>query len=86
MGNLPRPSKIIGVGRNYVEHAAELGHSVPTTPLFFLMPPSAIVASGDAIELPADSQQVEHEAEIGIVIGTRARSVSEAPDTRVVCG
>lgn len=86
MGTLPRPTKIIGVGRNYVAHAEELGHAVPDTPLVFLMPPSAVIGSGDAIELPSDSRHVEHEAEIGIVIGRRARTVSEADAMQFVAG
>lgn len=86
METLPRPSKIIGIGRNYLAHALELGNTVPDTPLFFLMPPSAIVGPGEAIELPSDSQQVEHEAEIGVVIGVRARSVPERDAMGVVAG
>ena len=63
------PSKIVCVGRNYVEHAAELGNPMPTEPLLFLKAPSAIIASGEAIQLPAESVQVEHEGELGVVIG-----------------
>jgi len=74
--SMSRPSKIVCIGRNYSEHAKELGHDVPKEPLFFLKPPSSIVASGDAIELPPQSQQVEHEGEIGLVIGKRLRRVA----------
>jgi 2-keto-4-pentenoate hydratase/2-oxohepta-3-ene-1,7-dioic acid hydratase in catechol pathway len=56
------------VGRNYVAHAAELGNVVPERPLLFFKPPSAIIGNGEAIVLPSTSQQVEHEAEIGVVI------------------
>ena len=66
-----RPSKIVCVGRNYVEHAREHGAEVPKAPLLFLKPPSALIGHGDPIILPPASSQVEHEAEIGIVIGTR---------------
>ena len=82
--NLPRPSKIVCVGRNYLEHARELGNEMPERPLLFLKPPSALIASGDPIRLPAASQQVEHEAEIGVVIGTRAVDVSEEDALRYV--
>src|SRR5690349_21685308 len=60
---LERPSKIVCIGRNYAEHAKELGNDTPKEPLFFLKPPSSIVESGDAIELPKQSKQVEHEGE-----------------------
>jgi 2-keto-4-pentenoate hydratase/2-oxohepta-3-ene-1,7-dioic acid hydratase in catechol pathway len=73
----PRPSKIVCVGRNYAAHARELGNDVPDRPLLFLKPPSALIGDGDAIELPADSQRVEHEAEIGVVISRQARHVDE---------
>jgi len=58
---LERPSKIVCIGRNYAEHAKELGNDTPKEPLFFLKPPSSIVESGDAIDLPKQSKQVEHE-------------------------
>ena len=73
---LARPSKIVCIGRNYSEHAKELGHDVPKEPLFFLKPPSSIICDGDAIELPPQSQQVEHEGEIGLVIGKRLKQAS----------
>ena len=73
---LARPSKIVCIGRNYSEHAKELGHDVPKEPLFFLKPPSSIIGDGDAIELPPQSQQVEHEGEIGLVIGKRLKQAS----------
>jgi 2-keto-4-pentenoate hydratase/2-oxohepta-3-ene-1,7-dioic acid hydratase in catechol pathway len=71
------PTKIICVGRNYKDHAAELGNQMPSEPLLFLKAPSAIVASGDFIELPALSHQVEHEGELGVVIGRVARNLGE---------
>ena len=74
------PSKIVCVGRNYREHAAELGNKMPDEPLLFLKAPSAVIASGDCIELPPQSQQVEHEGELGVVIGRRARKLTEAQD------
>jgi len=64
------------VGRNYLEHARELGNDLPERPLLFLKPSSAIVEDGDAIVLPPESRQVEHEGEIAVVIGARARHVT----------
>lgn len=78
----PRPSKIVCVGRNFVAHARELGNEVPERPLLFLKPPSSLCGPGDPIRLPAASSRVEHEAEIGVVIGRRAKGlrVEEAAD------
>jgi 2-keto-4-pentenoate hydratase/2-oxohepta-3-ene-1,7-dioic acid hydratase in catechol pathway len=70
------PSKIVCVGRNYVEHARELGNEVPKMPLIFLKPPSSVIASGGTILLPPQSSQVEHEAELVAVIGKRGRNVT----------
>jgi 2-keto-4-pentenoate hydratase/2-oxohepta-3-ene-1,7-dioic acid hydratase in catechol pathway len=74
------PSKIVCVGRNYREHAAELGNKMPDEPMLFLKAPSAVIASGERIELPPASQQVEHEGELGVVIGRLARKLTEADD------
>jgi 2-keto-4-pentenoate hydratase/2-oxohepta-3-ene-1,7-dioic acid hydratase in catechol pathway len=71
-----RPSKIVCIGRNYLEHAKELGNDAPKEPLIFLKPPSSIVANGEPIELPKQSSRVEYEGEIGLVIGERLRRVS----------
>ena len=68
-----RPSKIIGIGRNYVEHARELGNQVPEVPILFFKPPTALIGPGDPILLPNVSQRVEFEAEIGVVIARRLR-------------
>src|ERR1700681_4948505 len=70
------PSKIVCVGRNYAEHAKELGNEVPQEPLIFLKPPSSLIASGDAIVYPKLSQRVDFEGEIGVVIGKRAKNVA----------
>jgi len=75
------PSKIVCVGRNYREHAAELGNKMPDEPLLFLKAPSAVIASNDVIELPEASQQVEHEGELGVVIGRLARKNPASEDT-----
>jgi 2-keto-4-pentenoate hydratase/2-oxohepta-3-ene-1,7-dioic acid hydratase in catechol pathway len=66
------PGKIVAIGRNYRDHAAERGKPVPTEPLVFLKPPSAVIGPGDAILLPAGVGRVDHEAELGVVIGRRA--------------
>jgi 2-keto-4-pentenoate hydratase/2-oxohepta-3-ene-1,7-dioic acid hydratase in catechol pathway len=71
------PSKIICVGRNYREHAAELGNKMPDEPLLFLKAPSAVIGPEDKIELPQASQQVEHEGELGVVIGRAARGLTD---------
>ena len=81
------PRKIVCIGRNYVEHAAELGNDVPKEPLLFLKPPSAIIGPGDAIQLPVQSHQVEHEAELAVVIGAAgARRVDRAGAERAIFG
>jgi 2-keto-4-pentenoate hydratase/2-oxohepta-3-ene-1,7-dioic acid hydratase in catechol pathway len=74
---IPIPSKIVCVGRNYLEHAKELGNDVPVEPLIFLKPPSSVIGDGDYIVLPLQSAQVEHEGEIGVVIGRRLRNADE---------
>jgi 2-keto-4-pentenoate hydratase/2-oxohepta-3-ene-1,7-dioic acid hydratase in catechol pathway len=63
------PSKVVCVGRNYADHAAELGNEVPKEPLIFLKPSTAVIGPGESIRLPAISDQVEHEAELAVVIG-----------------
>ena len=70
------PSKIVCVGRNYPEHAKELGNEAPSEPLIFLKPPSSLIASGDAIVYPKISERVDFEGELGVVIAKRARNVS----------
>ena len=67
------PSKIVCVGRNYLEHAREMGNELPKEPLLFLKPPSSMIADGESIVLPGLSRQVEHEGEIGVVLGARLR-------------
>lgn len=79
------PSKIVCVGRNYAEHAAELGNEVPKSPLLFLKAPSAVIADGENIEIPSQSNQVEHEGELAVVIGRKAKGISgEDPLTFVL--
>jgi 2-keto-4-pentenoate hydratase/2-oxohepta-3-ene-1,7-dioic acid hydratase in catechol pathway len=71
------PSKIVCVGRNYRDHAKELGNEVPKEPLIFLKPPSSIIKSGEPIRLPPQSNRVEYEGEIGVIIGRRLRKARE---------
>src|SRR5690242_14575669 len=71
------PSKIIGIGQNYRAHAVEMGKGIPEEPLMFLKPRSAMIADGAAIERPAGFERVDHEAELGVVIGKRAHRVSK---------
>lgn len=75
------PTKIVCVGRNYAAHAAELGHELPKEPLIFLKPPSAIVAPGEPILLPQQSQRVEHEGELALVVGRRCSHLKESDDS-----
>ena len=76
------PSKIVCIGRNYREHAAELGHDVPAEPLIFLKPPSALLASGQKVIRPKISNRVDHEAELGVIIGKPCRSLGRDEDVR----
>jgi 2-keto-4-pentenoate hydratase/2-oxohepta-3-ene-1,7-dioic acid hydratase in catechol pathway len=86
MSEPSRPGKIVCVGRNYVEHARELGNEVPKEPLIFLKPPSSVIGEGMPIVLPAASKQVEYEGEIGVVIGTTLRHVAEDEAVRGIRG
>jgi 2-keto-4-pentenoate hydratase/2-oxohepta-3-ene-1,7-dioic acid hydratase in catechol pathway len=71
-----RPGKIVCVGRNYVDHAKEMGNDVPSEPLIFLKPPSSMIRDGESVVLPPQSRQVEFEGEIGVLIGRRLKGVS----------
>lgn len=78
------PTKVVCVGRNYREHAKELGHEVPKEPLLFLKPPSALLAPNGVIELPPESERVEHEGELCVVIGSTLRRASRLDAARAV--
>lgn len=80
------PSKIIGVGRNYRAHAAELGNPMPPEPILFLKPPSSLLSDGETIRLPALSSRVEMESEIGIVVLERVRDISPEAAEKVPLG
>jgi 2-keto-4-pentenoate hydratase/2-oxohepta-3-ene-1,7-dioic acid hydratase in catechol pathway len=81
-----RPGKIVCVGRNYRDHAKELGNEVPKEPLLFLKPSSSVIRDGEAIELPPQSQRVDFEGEIGIVIGTTLWQCDESTAMRAIRG
>lgn len=81
-----RPSKIIGVGRNYPAHAAEMGSEPPTEPLLFFKPPSALVTNGAAIVLPRGYERIDMEAELVVVIGSGGRHLGEANALDAVIG
>jgi 2-keto-4-pentenoate hydratase/2-oxohepta-3-ene-1,7-dioic acid hydratase in catechol pathway len=80
------PSKIIGIGVNYRAHAVEMGKGLPSAPLMFYKPRSAMIGHGEAIERPEGYAQVHYEGELGVVIGARARRVPRADALRVVLG
>lgn len=81
-----QPSKIICVGRNYVAHAKEHQSEVPELPLLFLKPPSSLIGAEEAILLPPQSQQVEHEAELAVVIGKRGRWIEPENTSQHILG
>jgi 2-keto-4-pentenoate hydratase/2-oxohepta-3-ene-1,7-dioic acid hydratase in catechol pathway len=81
-----RPGKIVCVGRNYLEHARELGNEVPKEPLLFLKPPSSVIGMNDSIVLPVQSKQVEYEGEIGIRIAKKIFHASEAEARAAIGG
>ena len=74
------PSKIVCIGRNYAAHAAEFGHEMPKEPMIFLKPPSSVIGPGESIMLPKYSQRVEHEAELGLVIGKACSHLKDDED------
>lgn len=76
------PSKIVCVGRNYRDHAAELGNPIPKEPLIFLKPPSSVIGPGEPIVLPAISERVDHEGELAVVIGRRCAHLGDADDVQ----
>lgn len=81
------PSKVVCVGRNYAEHAAELGNEVPAEPMLFLKPSTSVIGPHDKIRLPPQSKQVEHEAELAVVIGAPgARRVDRAGAAQAIFG
>ncbi len=83
---MERPGKIVCVGRNYRDHAKELGNEIPAEPLLFFKPPSCVIASGAAIELPSAAGRVDFEGEVGIVIGAPLRRATPEACTTAIRG
>jgi 2-keto-4-pentenoate hydratase/2-oxohepta-3-ene-1,7-dioic acid hydratase in catechol pathway len=84
--SISRPGKIVCVGLNYLDHAQEGGMELPKAPLLFAKWPNTLIGAGDAIVLPAETKEVDYEAELGVVIGTKAKRVSEADALEYVEG
>ncbi|MFG3309721.1 fumarylacetoacetate hydrolase family protein [Streptomyces wuyuanensis] len=80
------PNKVVAIGRNYAEHAAELGNEVPEVPVAFLKPTTSVIGSGDAIEYPSFSDEVHYEAELAVVIGRLCRDVPRDRVKDVILG
>ncbi|APX96355.1 fumarylacetoacetate hydrolase family protein [Natronorubrum daqingense] len=79
-------SKVVCIGRNYADHADEMGSDVPDRPLLFLKPPNTLASHGDTVTVPAGKERIDHEAELGVVIGEQCRHVPEADAMDVVEG
>ena len=82
---IPR-SKIIGIGRNYADHAKEMGNEVPAEPLMFLIPNTAVIGPGDPVVMPEISERVDYEGELAVVIGRMCKDVSPEEAKKVVFG
>ena len=80
------PSKVVAVGRNYAEHAAELGNEVPTSPIIFIKPSTSVIGPNVAIQLPASSSRVDFEGELAVVIGRPCRDVRAENASSVILG
>jgi len=80
------PSKIVCVGLNYADHAAEQNSEIPERPLLFLKPPNAVAGHGDVVTLPAGKERIDHEAELAVVVGEQCKDVAAADAMDVVAG
>ncbi len=80
------PSKIVCIGRNYADHAAEMDSEIPDRPLLFLKPPNTLAGHGDTVTVPEGKERIDHEAELGVVIGEQCRHVPESEAMDVVAG
>ncbi len=80
------PSKVVAVGRNYADHAAELGHDVPTSPIIFLKPSTSVIGPRSVIQLPPSSERVDYEGELAVVIGRPCRDVKAENASSVILG
>src|SRR6185436_20951773 len=81
-----QPSKIIGIGRNYRKHAEELKNEVPEQPLMFFKPPSSLLDPGGTVQLPPESERVDYEGELVVVIGQRCRRISPSEASAAIFG
>merc|ERR1719411_918979 len=79
-------TKIIGIGRNYAKHAKELGNAVPTKPVIFMKPPSALITNGQSIRIPPQCNNLHHEIELGVVIGEKASNIQKSDAFSVISG
>lgn len=80
------PTKVIGIGKNYADHAKEMGGEVPLEPICFLKPTTSLIAQHDAIQLPRQSKHVEHESELAVIISKTARNISKSDAMDYVFG
>lgn len=80
------PNKVVGIGRNYADHAKELGNEVPDTPVAFFKPSTSVIGPGDSIAYPSFSQEVHYEAELAVVIGRMCREVPRERARDVILG
>ena len=80
------PSKIVAVGKNYLKHAQEMGTPVPNEPLLFLKPPTTAIADNEPIHYPQQSQRVDYEGELAIVIGERCRNITPQQSSKIIWG
>lgn len=80
------PSKVVAVGKNYAEHAEEMGSDLPDEPVIFLKPSTAVIGPGDPIPIPSGAGQVDHEGELALVVGRVARRVRAEDASRFVLG
>jgi 2-keto-4-pentenoate hydratase/2-oxohepta-3-ene-1,7-dioic acid hydratase in catechol pathway len=81
-----KPSKVICIGLNYIDHAEELGMAIPEEPIIFLKPPTTIIGHEEGIAYPRQSKQVDYEAELGVVIAERCKNISEKNANDVIAG
>ncbi|WP_427383498.1 fumarylacetoacetate hydrolase family protein [Janibacter sp. G56] len=82
---IPR-SKVIGIGRNYADHAAELGNEVPESPLMFLIPNTAVIGPNDPVVIPAVATEVSYEGELAVVIGRMCKDIEPEEAKKVIFG
>ena len=80
------PTKLVCIGRNYADHAEEMGSEMPDRPMLFLKPPNTLASHGDTVALPSGKERIDHEAELGVVIGKQCRNVDAEDAADVVAG